>query len=70
MRAARNAASHSATRLLVQPVFTLVWGVLLFSEHLSDLQWAGAALVLGGVAVVSRQSAKTRAAEWAPAVDA
>ncbi len=39
--------------LLVQPVFALIWGKLLFDEHLSALQWAGTVLVLGGVATIS-----------------
>jgi drug/metabolite transporter (DMT)-like permease len=38
--------------LLIQPMLTVVWGWLLFAEHLSSLQWAGVASVLAGVAMV------------------
>jgi drug/metabolite transporter (DMT)-like permease len=38
--------------LLIQPMLTVVWGWLLFAEHLSSLQWSGVALVLAGVAMV------------------
>ena len=51
----RLPAVETSILLLVQPVFALVWGVLFFAEHLSPLQWAGSALVLAGVARVSRQ---------------
>ena len=43
--------------LLGQPVFAVIWGVLVFSERLSLLQWAGSAIVLAGVAVLSLQRA-------------
>jgi drug/metabolite transporter (DMT)-like permease len=36
-------------------VFTVIWGVLLFDERLSVLQWAGSAIVLAGVGVLSFQ---------------
>jgi drug/metabolite transporter (DMT)-like permease len=39
--------------LLIQPVFSIVWGVLLFGEQLSVLQWVGSAIVLVGVASLS-----------------
>jgi drug/metabolite transporter (DMT)-like permease len=53
--------------LLGQPVFTVIWGVLLFDERLSVLQWTGSAIVLGGVAVLSlqRQSRSEETAEHA-----
>ena len=41
--------------LLGQPVFTVIWGVLLFDERLSALQWTGSAIVLAGVGVLSIQ---------------
>jgi drug/metabolite transporter (DMT)-like permease len=46
---------ETSVLLLGQPVFTVIWGVLLFDERLSLLQWAGAAIVLAGVAVLSFQ---------------
>lgn len=39
--------------LLGQPIFTVLWGVLLFDERLSALQWLGCAIVLGGVTTLS-----------------
>jgi drug/metabolite transporter (DMT)-like permease len=39
--------------LLGQPVLTVFWGMWLFDERLSVLQWTGAALVLAGVATLS-----------------
>ena len=41
--------------LLGQPVFAVIWGVLVFGERLSVLQWAGSAIVLAGVAALSMQ---------------
>jgi drug/metabolite transporter (DMT)-like permease len=46
---------ETSVLLLGQPVFTVIWGVLLFDERLSLLQWAGSAIVLAGVAVMSFQ---------------
>jgi len=46
---------ETSVLLLGQPVFTVIWGVLLFSERLSALQWTGSAIVLAGVAVLSSQ---------------
>jgi drug/metabolite transporter (DMT)-like permease len=46
---------ETSVLLLGQPVFTVIWGVLLFDERLSVLQWTGAAVVLAGVAVLSFQ---------------
>jgi len=44
---------ETSVLLLVQPVFALIWGVLVFAEHPSPMQWAGAALVVGGVAAIA-----------------
>jgi drug/metabolite transporter (DMT)-like permease len=48
----RLPALETSILLLVQPVFAIVWGEVFFREHLSSLQWAGAGLVLFGVAFV------------------
>jgi drug/metabolite transporter (DMT)-like permease len=58
---------ETSVLLLGQPVFTVIWGVLLFDERLSALQWTGSAIVLGGVAVLSlrRQSRPEETAELA-----
>ena len=52
----RLRALETSILLLGQPVFALIWGVLVFGERLSPLQWAGAAVVLGGVATATRPS--------------
>ena len=49
----RLPALESSVLLLLQPMFTVLWGRLLFDEVLSDLQWLGVALVLGGVGWLS-----------------
>jgi drug/metabolite transporter (DMT)-like permease len=46
---------ETSVLLLGQPVFAVIWGVLVFGERLSVLQWAGSAIVLAGVAVLSLQ---------------
>jgi drug/metabolite transporter (DMT)-like permease len=53
----RLPAIETSILLLVQPVFTLIWGLVLFSERLSPAQWAGAGLVLGGIALASASRA-------------
>jgi drug/metabolite transporter (DMT)-like permease len=50
----RLPAVQTSILLLVQPVFSLIWGVLFFAERLSVVQWSGAVLVLAGIAAVSR----------------
>ena len=59
----RLPAVETSTFILLQPVLTLIWGVLIFSERPSGLQLGGAALVLAGVAMV----AITRATAATPA---
>ena len=49
----RLPAVETSIMLLVQPVFAIIWGMLIFAERLSALQWTGSALVLGGVAALS-----------------
>lgn len=49
----RLPAIETSVLLLVQPVFAVVWGMLIFSERLSGLQWIGSLLVLGGVGALS-----------------
>jgi drug/metabolite transporter (DMT)-like permease len=49
----RLAAIETSVQLLVQPMLTMLWGRLIFGEYLSGLQWAGVALVLGGVGLLS-----------------
>ena len=56
----RLPAVETSIILLVQPVFALLWSVLVFAERLSAMQWTGSALVLGGVATLSTGRAVTR----------
>jgi drug/metabolite transporter (DMT)-like permease len=61
----RLPALETSILLLVQPVFALAWGVLLFAERLSALQWLGAALVLAGVGSLSLKNLRERHVEHA-----
>ena len=49
----RLPALDTSLLLLLQPMLTVLWGFLLFAEALSRVQWAGVALVLGGVGALS-----------------
>jgi drug/metabolite transporter (DMT)-like permease len=49
----RLPAVETSILLLGQPVFALMWGLMLFAEHLSQLQWLGSALILAGVATIA-----------------
>jgi drug/metabolite transporter (DMT)-like permease len=49
----RLPAVEIATIILLQPVLTMVWGAIIFSESPSALQMVGAAIVLGGVGFVA-----------------
>ena len=49
----RLPALETSVLLLGQPMLTVFWAFLIFGERLSALQWAGAALVLGGVGLLS-----------------
>lgn len=62
----RLPAVETATIILLQPVLTMVWAVLIFSESPSSIQLIGAALVLAGVSFVALARAR-RAPTIAPA---
>ena len=49
----RLPALETSVMLLFQPMATVLWGTLIFAEQLSVLQWAGVALVLGGVGALT-----------------
>lgn len=49
----RLPAVEIATIILLQPVLTMVWGAIIFSESPSLLQMIGAVIVLGGVGFVA-----------------
>jgi drug/metabolite transporter (DMT)-like permease len=54
----RLPAVETATIILLQPVLTMIWAVLIFSEQPSPIQWLGAALVLTGVGFVAVSRAR------------
>ncbi|MGE0703850.1 MAG: DMT family transporter [Vicinamibacterales bacterium] len=62
----RLPALETSIMLLLQPVFALMWGVLFFAERLSRIQWIGVAMVLGGVAAISRGRAMVQEVKLAP----
>lgn len=62
----RLPALQTSVLLLLQPMLTVLWGWLLFTERLSAMQWSGVALVLGGVAALSFMGSVERPTE-APA---
>lgn len=49
----RLPALDTSVILLMQPVLTVVWALLIFGEFLSVVQWSGVALVLVGIAALS-----------------
>lgn len=56
----RLPALETSVMLLLQPMATVLWGFLIFAERLSPLQWAGVALVLGGVGTLSLRGSVER----------
>ncbi|MGQ9571796.1 MAG: DMT family transporter [Dehalococcoidia bacterium] len=56
----RLPALETSVLLLLQPMATVLWGILIFAEQLSSLQGVGVALVLGGVAVLSLRGSVQR----------
>ena len=54
----RLPAVETATIILLQPVLTMIWAVLIFSEQPSPIQWLGAALVMAGVGFVAVSRAR------------
>ena len=54
---ARLPAVETSILLLLQPMATVLWALLLFGEDLSIVQWAGVALLLSGVALPTAGSA-------------
>ncbi|MGH2740804.1 MAG: DMT family transporter [Actinomycetota bacterium] len=49
----RLPALQTSVMLLVQPMATVLWGLILLDEFLSSVQWAGVALVVVGVATLA-----------------
>ena len=62
----RLPAVETATIILLQPVLTMIWAVIIFSESPSTIQLVGAALVMAGVGFVAVARAR-RTPAMAPA---
>ena len=56
----RLPALETSVLLLIQPMATVVWGLVIFAEYLSAVQWLGVALVLGGVAALTLRGSVER----------
>jgi len=56
----RLPALETSVMLLLQPMATVLWGTLIFAEQLSMLQWAGVALVLGGIGALTLRGSVER----------
>ena len=56
----RVPALETSVMLLLQPMATVLWGFLIFAEYLSAAQWAGVALVLGGVGALTLRGSVER----------
>ncbi|MFQ5516444.1 MAG: DMT family transporter [Acidimicrobiia bacterium] len=53
----RMPALETSVLLLLQPALTILWAGIIFTEELSEVQWIGVVLILGGVALLSGRSA-------------
>lgn len=58
----RVPALETSVLLLLQPMATVLWGILIFTEDLSLVQWSGVVLVLGGVAALTLRGSVQRPA--------
>lgn len=56
----RLPALETSVMLLVQPMATVLWGTIIFAEYLSFAQWAGVALVLGGIGALTLRGSVER----------
>ncbi len=59
----RLPALTTSVLLLIQPCLTLAWGLLLFAEQPSPMQWAGVGLVLCGVGAAAIPQRQQRTGE-------
>ena len=55
----RLPALETSVMILLQPLLSTLWALLIFDERLSAAQWFGVALVLGGVLVINLKGAVT-----------
>jgi drug/metabolite transporter (DMT)-like permease len=50
----RLPALETSVLLLLQPMLSVLWARIIFTEALSPVQWAGVTLVLGGIVLLTR----------------
>ena len=50
----RLPATHTSFAILLQPCLTIIWGAVLLAERPAPIQFAGVAVVLGGIALATR----------------
>lgn len=62
----RLPALDTSVLLLLQPMATVLWALLIFGEWLSGVQWSGVALVMGGIAWLSMGGTVAAAPEVGP----
>lgn len=56
----RLPALDTSVLLLLQPMLTVFWGMLIFHEEMSALQWTGVGLVLAGVGILTVRGTMAR----------
>ena len=56
----RLPALETSVLLLMQPMLTVLWSLLIFAEALSGMQWAGVLLVLGGITFLTLRGGAVR----------
>ncbi len=66
----RLPAAETSILLLLQPMATVLWALVLFGEALSPVQWAGVLLLLSGVALPTAGRVLTRRNRAKPSPDA
>jgi drug/metabolite transporter (DMT)-like permease len=56
----RLPALETSVLLLMQPMLTVLWSLLIFAEALSGVQWSGVLLVLGGITFLTLRGGAVR----------
>ncbi len=56
----RLPSAHTSFIILLQPTLTLLWGRIIFGEAPSALQYAGVAVVLGGIVLATSGAVRVR----------
>ena len=56
----RLPALDTSVLLVLQPMLTVIWGLIFFQEFLSPLQWSGVGVVVASVTVLSLRGTSSR----------